>query len=94
MLLNAVHGSGSLGTNVLGTGAGCLLCCAGIGPDINRIATEIRIALMLRLLETDDGIAGVVDPSTRISSGIIAPLKPGRADGSCEQNGPQLVGSS
>src|SRR5580704_8951475 len=94
MLLNAVHGSGSLGTNVRGTGAGCLLCCAGIGQHMNRIATEIRIAFMLRLLETGDGIAGLVDASTGISSGIIAPSKVGRADGCCEQNGSQLVGSS
>src|ERR1700682_4663185 len=44
-----MHGSGSSGTNVLCTGAACFLCWAGIAPDINKIATEIRIALMLRL---------------------------------------------
>jgi hypothetical protein len=57
-----VHGSGSLGTNVLGTGVGCLLCWAGIVPDINKIATEIRITLMLRLLQPSYGIATFVFP--------------------------------
>src|SRR5260370_28702921 len=50
MRLNAMHGSGSLGTKVLGTIAGSYLCGAGIGTPRNRIATEIRTALMLRLL--------------------------------------------
>src|SRR4029077_954183 len=54
--LNATHGSGSSGTNVLCTGVGSLLCWADTGPAISKIATEIRIALMLRLL----GLFGIV----------------------------------
>src|SRR5712692_3351641 len=57
-----MHGSGSSGTNVLGTGAGCLLCWATTGPDISKIATEIRIALMLRLLQPYYGVAPSVRP--------------------------------
>src|SRR6266576_4361456 len=62
MRLNAMHGSGSSGTNVLCTIVGCLLCCANIGPDISRIATEIRIALILRLLQPYYGIASLLRP--------------------------------
>src|SRR5437588_8468935 len=62
MRLNAMHGSGSSGTNVLCTMVGCLLCCANIDPDISRIATEIRIALMLRLLQPYYGIAALLRP--------------------------------
>jgi hypothetical protein len=46
MLLKAAQGSGSLGTNVRGTGAGSLLCWASIGPARNKIATEITMALI------------------------------------------------
>src|SRR5882757_2447438 len=60
MRLNATHGSGSSGTNVLCTIVGCRRCWAGIGPDITKIATEIRIALMLRLLHHYYGFAGLV----------------------------------
>src|SRR5260370_12991969 len=57
-----MHGRGSSGTNVLCTIVGCLLCWANIGPDISRIATEIRTALMLRLLQPYYGIAASVRP--------------------------------
>src|SRR5260370_38532547 len=57
-----MHGSGSSGTNVFCTIVGCLLCWANIGPDISKIATEIRIALMLRLLQPYYGIAASVRP--------------------------------
>src|SRR6266704_2786633 len=50
MRLNAMHGSGSSGTNVLCTIGGCLLCWASTGLDISKIATEIKIVLMLHLL--------------------------------------------
>src|SRR5260370_15891847 len=59
MWLNATHGRGSEGTNVLSTIAGCLLFWASTGPDISKIATEIRIALMLRLLH-HYGVAALV----------------------------------
>src|SRR5260370_27104725 len=62
-----MHGSGSLGTNVLCPIVGCLLCCAGIGPHISKIATEIRIALMLRLLQPYYGIAVSVRPLVKQS---------------------------
>src|SRR5882724_3079169 len=55
-----MHGRGSLGTNVLCTIVARLLCWAGIGPHINRIATEIRTALMLRLLRRCLGIAALL----------------------------------
>src|SRR5260370_3930312 len=57
-----MHGRGSSGTNVLCTIVGCLLCWANIGPDISKIATEIRTALMLRLLQPYYGIAASVRP--------------------------------
>src|ERR1700730_13268895 len=57
-----MHGSGSSGTKVLCTIVGCLLCWASIGPDVSKIATEIRIALMLRLLQPYYGIAASVRP--------------------------------
>src|SRR5258708_6116654 len=41
---------------------GRLLCWAGIVPHINRIATEIRTALMLRLLRRYFGIAALLRP--------------------------------
>src|SRR5258708_39462635 len=49
--LNAVHTSGSSGTNVRCTGIACFLCWAGNGPDRSKIAKENRIALILRLLQ-------------------------------------------
>src|SRR5258707_138767 len=57
MASNAVHTSGSSGTNVRCTGIACFLCWAGIEPDISKIATEIRITLMLGLLQPYFGIA-------------------------------------
>src|ERR1700736_2737012 len=57
-----MHGSGSSGTKVLCIIVGCLLCWASIGPGISKIATEIRIALMLRLLQPYYGIAASVRP--------------------------------
>src|SRR5260370_26401216 len=57
-----MHDCGSYGTNVLWTGIACFLCWAGIGPDINKIATEIRIALILRLLQPHYGITALVRP--------------------------------
>jgi hypothetical protein len=72
-----MHGCGSLGTNVLGTGVACVLCCASIGPHISKIATEIRIVLMLRLLEAYYGFTALDDASGRLSRGIIALLKLG-----------------
>jgi hypothetical protein len=72
-----MHGCGSLGTNVLGTIVACLLCWASRGPHTRKIATEIRIALMLRLLETYYGITALDGMSARLSSGIITPLKLG-----------------
>src|SRR6266446_2164923 len=51
MASNAVHTSGSSGTNVRCTGTGRFLCWAGMGPDRSKIAKENRIALILRLLQ-------------------------------------------
>src|SRR5258708_3204263 len=60
MRLNATHGNGSSGTNVLCTIPGGLLCWASIGPDISKTATEIRNALILGLLQRDFGFTGQV----------------------------------
>src|SRR2546429_9794949 len=57
-----MHGRGSSGTNVLCTIVGTLLSWASIAPDINKIATEVRIALMLLLLQPYYGIAALVRP--------------------------------
>src|SRR6267143_3524801 len=55
-----MHGTGSSGTNVLCTIVGSLLSWASIAPDINKIATEVRIALMLLLLQPYYGLAALV----------------------------------
>src|SRR5260370_35805293 len=55
-----MHGKGSLGTNVLCTIAGRLLCWTDNGPHISRIATAIRTALILRLLRRYFGIAAAL----------------------------------
>src|SRR6266446_3973143 len=62
-----MHGTGSSGTNVLCTIVGSLLSWASIAPHINKIATEVRIALMLLLLQHYYGIAALVRPSFKQS---------------------------
>src|SRR6266513_6520526 len=62
-----MHGTGSSGTNVLCTIVGTLLSWASIAPDINKIATEARIALMLLLLQPYYGIAALVRPLVKQS---------------------------